>query len=130
MEKITKEEVDKFLEPEEVEAAEALAEEIYGHPVAQLKQKKGRKRKAAIINKDFDDAVQEMIGEKDKIAPAQDPMDVKMPDAVINACTKRMEELETKMQEINAKIDDLKSINKSCEGEYKVLADFILKKGK
>ena len=41
-----------------------------------------------------------------------------------------MEELEKKMQETAAKINDLKFINKNYEGEYKVLADYIFKKGK
>lgn len=117
------------LTPEEEAICQDLADDIFG-PAPEKKRgwPKGKPRKPA----SDDEGVKEMEATKAEIAPAQitDPMEIKVPEAVRNACTMRMEELERKMQEINAKIEDLKHINKGYENEYKVLADFNFKKGK
>lgn len=94
-------------------------------PRAEIKKKggwpKGKPRKAP-----------EEESKTEEIAPAQvtDPMDVKVPEAVRNACVNRIEELERLMQDVNVKIDELKAQNRDYEGEYKVLAEFVFKKGK
>ena len=89
--------------------------------------------KAAVENKDSEEKEEESDRESktEEIAPAQPvhPMDVKIPDAVRNACVNRIEELEKMMQDINAKIEELKERNSGYEGEYRVIADFIFRKG-
>lgn len=119
------------LTPEEEAMCQNLADDIFG-PAPEKKRgwPKGKPRKPAAESEGIKEMSKEVTKE---IAPAQmptDPMEIKVPDAVRNACTARMEELERKMQDINAKIEDLKHINKSYENEYKVLADFNFKKGK
>lgn len=104
-------------------AWEAVKDSI--RPRAEVKKKggwpKGKPRKTA-----------EEEVKTEEIAPAQtaDPMDVKIPDAVRNACVSRIEELEGMMQDANSKIEDLKTQIRNCESEYKVLTDYIFKKGK
>lgn len=89
---------------------------------------KGKPRKPAPET----EAAEEAEQKNEQIAPAQtaDPMDIKVPDAVRNACVSRIEELEKLMQDTDAKINELKALNMERESEYKVLTNYIFKKGK
>ena len=128
---VERDEFGMELTKEEIEENEKIAQNAWDavkdhiHPKAEIKKKggwpKGKPRKTA-----------EEESKTEEIAPAQptDPMDVKLPDAVRNACVSRIEELEGMMQDVNTKIDDLKARIREYESEYKVLTDFIFKKGK
>ena len=133
---LTKEELE-----EQDRIAEGCWEAVRGtmKPQAVIRKKPGRpkgSRKAAVVNKEFDDAVEEMIvsgkEEKEKIAPAQveDPMSVALPEAVKNACVSRIEELEDMIRVTTEKIEEFEACKRQMESEYKVLTDFVFRKGK
>ena len=118
------------------EALEDIKEGLADVKKKKAGRSKGKSRKTAVENEDFNKAVDEMIessrqDEKEEIAPAQmDPMDVKVPEAVRKACVNRIEEIEALIATNLARISELESDNRNYEAEYKVLTDFIFRKGK
>ena len=69
--------------------------------------------------------------EKEEIAPAQmDPMDVRVPEAVRKVCVNRIEDIEALIANNLARMAELESDNRNYEAEYKVLTDYIFRKGK
>lgn len=127
--KISEKEIDEMLDPKELEGINNLAEEIFKRPKAQIKEKgkRGRKKKAAVINADFDNAVNEMIEENNKIAPAQ--MDVRIPEEVVKVCETRIEWLSSQIEEMQAQTNEIESLIRKFKEECKVLVDFIVQKG-
>lgn len=130
------------LTEEDIEEHEKIAQKAWDAIKDNMKSKNKKKKeggskvkheKAAVDNDDSKGKEGEVVREikTEEIAPAQPvhPMDVKIPDAVRNACVSRIEELEKMMQDINAKIEELKERNSGYEGEYRVIADFIFRKG-
>ncbi len=139
------EEEEYELTQEDIEENEIIAQRAWDAIKDNMKsrnKKKDRKNKevhrkaakAAVENKDSEEKEDESDRESktEEIAPAhpEHPMDVKIPDAVRNACLNRIEELEIMMKDISAEIQELKERNNSYEGEYKVITDYIFRKGK
>ena len=69
-----------------------------------------------------------MIEENNKIAPAQ--MDEVIPEEVISACKIRIEWLSTQIIEMQAQTNEIEIMIRKFKEECKILADFIVQKGK
>jgi len=121
-------------EQEEIDdIASAVCADIFG---GKEKKKggwpKGKKRKAAMINQEFESAFNE-THEKEEIAPAQPTEDTSieisvMPVAVREALEGELEVLERTIQTLNKEVEDKKAQIRRMEQKYKVIADY-LKKG-
>ena len=130
-------EEDYELTEEDLEENEKIAQKAWDAIKDDMKTRnkkkggdhKGKSDKAAGVNKDLvqdSGEITDMTGKEDD--KPMHPMDVKIPDAVRNLCVNRIEELEKLMQDINARIEELKGISSSYESEYKVIADYVFRK--
>ena len=66
--------------------------------------------------------------ENNKIAPAQ--MDVRIPEEVVKVCETRIEWLSSQIEEMQAQTNEIESLIRKFKEECKILADFIVQKGK